>query len=171
MTSQKPRTQRSPRKAVTRLRPSDFKARPIWRFVHDDEPDETYVIPMNVRQVTQPSGRIIGSEVTLADGSRLWAMFGSVDRENPEATEQFITLSLFVEGRWFHLARYFDFDVKERGPKALAAVLKRPLAEVFPIHYDLRPFVRNAPPWLMGTIRASPRRRLTRSEIIALAVR
>jgi len=41
--------------------------------------------------------------------SRFWAMCGSVDRENAEATEQSITLSLLVGGRWFDAVRDHRF--------------------------------------------------------------
>jgi hypothetical protein len=147
-----------------------LKAHPIWRFVEDDEPEEPYVLPAGARRVTRFTGKIVGAEVTLSDGTRRWALFSNIDPDNPDLTEHFITLSLFVAGRWFHLARYHDIDATERGPRALAAALRRPIGKVFPIYYDLRPFVRNAPPWLEGAIRRSPRQKLTRSQIIALAV-
>jgi hypothetical protein len=156
--------------AVTSLRPDDLKVHPIWRFVSDDEPDETYVLPAGARRVTRLTGKIVGVEVTLADGSRRWALFSNVDRDSPELTEHFITLSLFIAGRWFHLARYHDVDAREHGPRALAAALRRPISKVFPIRYNLRAFLRNAPPWLEGAIRRSPRQRLSRAQIIALAV-
>jgi hypothetical protein len=90
-------------------------------------------------------GAIVGTEVTLADGSRRWALFSNVDTENP------------------------DYATR-RGPRTLAAALRRTIAEVFPISYDLRSYVRNAPPWLKGALDRSPRRRLTRAQVIALAV-
>ena len=155
---------------MTGVRPDDLKAHPIWRFVEDDEPDETYVLPAASRRVTRLTGKIVGAEVTLADGSQRWALLSNVDSDHRELTEHFITLSLFVAGRWFHLARYHDIDATEHGPRALAAALRRPIGKVFPICYDLRPYVRNAPPWLEGAIRRSPRQRLARAQIIALAV-
>ena len=161
---------RSRPRPVASLRPDDLKAHPIWRFVEDDEADETYVWPVGGRRVTRLAGKVVGAEVTLADGSQRWGVFSNVDADNPELTEHFITLSLFVAGRWFHLARYHDIDARKRGPRALAAALRRPVGRVFPIRYDLRPFMRNAPPWLEGTIRRSPRQRLPRAPIIALAV-
>ena len=155
---------------VTRLRPDDLKVHPIWRFVAADEPDETYVLPVSARRVPRLTGKIVGTEVTLADGSRRWALLSNVDAGNPELTEHFITLSLFVAGRWFHLARYHDVDAAKRGPRVLAAALRRPIGKVFPIRYDLRAYVRNAPAWLEGAIHRTPRQRLTRARVIALAV-
>ena len=155
---------------VTKLRPDDLKVHPIWRFVADDEPNETYVLPARARRVTRLTGKIVGTEVTLADGSRRWALLSNVDSDNPKSLEHFITLSLFVGRGWFHLARYHDIDATRRGPRVLAVALRRPIGKVFPISYDLRPYVRNAPPWLKGAIHSSPRHRLTRAQIISLAV-
>ena len=155
---------------VTSLRPDDLKAHPIWRFVSTDEPDETCVLPVSARRVARLTDRIIGTEVTLADASRRWALLSNVDVDNPELTDHFMTLSMFVAGRWFHLARYHDVGVAGNGPRALAAALRRPISKVFPIGYDLRPFVRNPPPWLQGIVRRAPRRKLSRAQIIALAL-
>jgi hypothetical protein len=155
---------------VTSLRPADFNAHSIWRFVSGDEPDETWVRPVASRRSTSLSGKIVGTEVTLADGSRCWAVFSNVAIDNPQLTEHFLTLSLFVRGKWFHLARYHDIAARRHGPAALAVALGRPVAKVFPIRYDLRPYVRNAPSWLEGVVNRSPRKRLTRAQVIALAV-
>ena len=82
----------------------------------------------------------------------------------------FVVLSLFIGGKWFHLARYHDVGARRHGPRALAAALHRPLGKVFPMRYDLRPYVRSGPSWLEGVVDRSPRNRLTRAEIIALSV-
>ena len=143
----------------------------MWRFVRTDEPDESWVVPLAGRRVSSFTAKIVGTEVTLADGSRLWALFGNVDPANPELTEHFLSASFFVNRKWFHLARYHDVDVEKRGPRALASALNRRLSDVFPIQYDLRPFARGNHPALANVIRQRPRKRLTRAQVIALAVR
>jgi hypothetical protein len=166
-----PATKRSRRpRPIASLRPGDFDAHPIWRFVSGDEPDETWVLPTASRRSARLSGKVIGTEVTLADGSRRWALFSNIDPDDPQLTTHFLSLSLFIGGKWFPLARYHDVDVNKHGPRALAAMLRRPLGKVFPIRYDLRQYVRNGSSWLEGVIDQSPAERLTRSEIIALAV-
>ena len=157
-------------RSITSLRPADINAHPIWRFVSGDEPDETWVLPTASRRSARLSGKIIGTEVTLADGSRRWALFSNIDPDNPKLTTHFLSLSLFIGGKWFHLARYHDVDARRPGPRALATALRRPLGKVFPIRYDLRPYVRNGSSWLEGVVDRSPRTRITRAEIIALAV-
>ena len=136
-------------KPVSRLRPSDFKAHPIWRFVTDDYPDETWALPLLAQRSTRFTGKIVGTQVSLADGSRRWAILGNIDPDNAEKMEHFLTVSVFLGRRWFHLARYHDFDARDHGPRALAAALGRSVGSVFPIRYDLRAFERNASPWLV----------------------
>ena len=164
------RVSRPRRRPVSSLRPGDFETHPIWRYVPGDEPDETWVMPVAARRVSSLGGKVLGTEVTLADGTRCAAMFGNVSPKNPKLTEHFLRVSLFINRKWFHLARYHDFDVRRRGPRALAAALKRPVNKVFAIRYDLRPYFRKPPAWLEGAIQQEPRKRLTRAEIIGLAV-
>lgn len=73
-------------------------------------------------------------------------------------------------GRWFRLANYHDFDYADRGPAALARFLGVQLRHVFPISYDLGPLARGDAKALAGAILEEPRERLTRSEIIAMAI-
>ena len=107
-----------------------MKAHPIWRFVTDDDPDETWVLPVNGRRVSRLAGKIVGTEVMLADVPDSWAVFSNIEPDDEQLTEQFLSLSLFVNGRWFHLARYHDFDARMRGPGWLAAALRRPVGKV-----------------------------------------
>ncbi len=166
-----PATRRGRRpRPIESLRPADISAHPIWRFVSGDEPDETWVVPTASRRSARLSGRVIGTQVTLADGSRRWALLSNIDPDNPQLTTHFLSLSLFIGGKWFHLARYHDVGARRHGPRALAAALHRPLGKVFPMRYDLRPYVRSGPSWLEGVVDRSPRNRLTRAEIIALSV-
>src|SRR5262249_59029714 len=85
-------------------------------------------------------------------------------------TTHFLTLSVERDGRWFHVARYHDFDYEERAPEKLAAFLGLAVNEVFPITYDLRPYANGDPRALHGMIPEAPAEKLTRAEIIALAV-
>jgi hypothetical protein len=111
-----------------------------------------------------------GTEVKLANGGSCWATICNVDVTNARLTEHFLTLSVIRDGRWFHLARYHDFDHAERGPEALARFLELPVDQVFPITCDVTRYARGDAAALHGQIRKAPRERLTRSEVIALAV-
>ena len=81
-----------------------------------------------------------------------------------------MTISIERGGRWFHLARYHDFDANERGPQQLAAFLDLTIEDVFPISYDLLPHVNGDAKALRGVIQAKPNEVLTREQVIALAV-
>jgi hypothetical protein len=68
------------------------------------------------------------------------------------------------------MARYHDFDAKTHGPRSLAKFLRLPLSSVFPISYDISAHCVGDRVALVGTIEARPKERLTRAQIIALAV-
>lgn len=161
-------------KPVNELTAAEVQAYPVWEYnlSHEDElPDETFVQPIYVLPVEHLDHRVIGTQVTLANGERLWSIIGNVDVRNAEATEQFLTISLDRGGERFFLARYFDVDHATSGPHALAEFLGLPIAEVFPISYDLAQHVIGDAAVLKGQIPAAPRVRLSRDQIISLAVR
>ena len=126
--------------------------------------------PLKKTLVKTLTGRFVGAQVRLANGTEVWALIGNVDVSNPRLSEHFLTLSVFRDGRWFTMARYHDLDSNERGPQALAAFLSLRVNEVFPISYDISRFCLGESAALVGTIEKEPRERLTRAHIIGLAV-
>ena len=126
--------------------------------------------PVKTTPVKSLTGRVVGTQVRLANGSAMWALLGNVDATNPRLTQHFLMLSVFADGRWFTMARYFDFESDVRGPHGLSAFLRLPIESVFPISYDIGGYGVGQRAALVGTIETEPRERLTRAEIIALAV-
>ena len=114
--------------------------------------------------------RIAATQVALHNGRRLWATLGNVDLSAPRSTRHFLTLSLYIDNTWFHVARYHDFDAEERGPVALARRLGMQLSDVFPIDYDLSHVAVGNADVVRGAVLAEPSERLSRAELIALAV-
>jgi len=157
-------------KAVDSLAVADLQAFPVWQYTGHEGVDETFVRPVKRTPVTSLAGKLIGTQVTLANSERVWALIGNVDPTNPQMTEHFLTLSVERNGRWFTLARYHDFDFVEHGPEALAQFLGLPVDEIFPITYDICQVAEGDEAALRGQIRKAPRERLSRSEIIAMAV-
>jgi hypothetical protein len=157
-------------KSIEDLTAEDLDRHPIWAFVNDDT-NELLVQPVTNIPVGDLTGRVVGAHVRLACGRRVRAVLGNVDLSNPRLTQHFLTLSLECDGRWFHLARYHDPDRDRHGPDALARFLGLGLSEVFPIEYDVRPHADGTPGAAFGTISAEPSEKLSRAEIIALAVR
>ena len=62
------------------------------------------------------ASRIAAAQVALHKGRRLWATLGNIDLRTSRSTRHFLTVSLYIDDAWFHLARYHDLDVEERGP-------------------------------------------------------
>jgi hypothetical protein len=117
------------------------------------------------------NGCIVGCHIYLANQTLLTGFLGNLDTTNTRFTEHFLTLSVFrSDGAVFHLARYHDFDAIKRSPTTLATFLGLPLEAVFPITYDVSSSVIGPPDVVRGVVTAEPRTRLTRAEVIALAV-
>ncbi len=156
-------------KLAEELTVADFQADAVWEFRNEDEKGESAVRPVKKLPVKNLDGCIVGTQIQLANGSRFWASLGNVDSNDPRQTQQFLFLSVFKE-RWFQLARYFDFNLKEQGPQALADFLGLHVDDVFPISYDIRSISLGDPSCLAGTIEKEPREKLTRAERIALSL-
>ena len=131
---------------------------------------ETSVRPITRVPVRTMTQRLVGAQVTLANRQLAWARVSNVSEHDARSTEHFITLSLEHAGEWFHLARYHDVDYAERGPEALAHFLGLRVDELFPISYDLRPYVVGNDAALVGRVLKEPRERLAKAELIAMAI-
>jgi hypothetical protein len=157
-------------KPISSIAVIDLLANPVWQFVTEDSPDETSDRPVTGIPVDSVAGSVVGTQVRLANGSQVWALIGNVDLRSARLTEHFLTLSVETGGTWFNLARYFDADYAERGPEALAQFLNLPVDQVFPIAYDIRAYAQGDQEALCGLVSQEPRERLSRAEIIAMAV-
>lgn len=157
-------------KPIGALAPDDFTKHRIWQFTRGASGDETFVRPARRVPVGNLTGKIVASLVTLADGQRRWALIGNLDPANAKLAKHFVTLSIENAGTWFHLARYHDHDYTDRGPEQLAAFLGLTTGAVFPISYDVSKEVSGSLEVTVGTIVAEPTDKLTREEVIALAM-
>jgi hypothetical protein len=158
-------------KPVTDLTPDDLARFPVWEYDTDAESlpgrDESWVVPVPGLPVGSLSDRVVG--VSLRLGGREWVgLLGNIDLDDPRATREFATLSVWRSGSWFHLARYFDIDRERRGPTQLAEHLGLPVGEVFPVWYDLSGVAAGHPDVIRGRIDAEPTVRLTEAERMAL---
>jgi hypothetical protein len=143
----------------------DIEHSPVWEYVRG----ETLVRPARV-PVSSLRNRVVAVRVRLRNEDSVWALIGNIDLDQPKFTRHFMTISLWNAGRWFHLARYHDFDYSTRGPEALANFLGLGIDDVFPIEYDVRKYVKGFSEALSGQIPKEPAEKLDRSEIIAMAV-
>lgn len=157
-------------RSLDSLRPSDLEGCRIWKYARDSAGDNTWLNPVLKTPVEDLNGRLIATRVILANGASTWALLGNIDVQKPEFTKHFLTASFERGGEWFHLARYHDRDYEKRGPKQLAEFMNLPIHEVFPIAYDVSAEVVGPPEVTHARILAEPEQKLTRAEIIALAV-
>lgn len=157
-------------KPVDALRVEDFRSFPVWEFTnsHETELDETAVRPVDPLPAPDLNDKIVGTEVVLANGRRVWAIIANVDVTDPRKTEHFLDISLERGGSWFHVANYSAFDFSERGPDRAADFLGLSVDDVFPITYDLRKIAEGEPGSLQGQIPKEPRERLSLEERFAL---
>ena len=111
-----------PRRRVDELTLKDIQSHAIWEYTPDEDDDETCVSPSQVPAITLKN-KVVGTEIHLSCGRTMWGLLGNIDEENARANQHFTTLTLFLKGRQFVLARYHDNDYPEHGPPALAQVL------------------------------------------------
>jgi hypothetical protein len=157
-------------KPVESLTVADLAANPVWQYTNSDGGSDTFVRPVKKIPVKSLTGKVFGAHVLLANGSQVWALIGNVDATNPRFTEHFLTLSIERGGKWFALARYHDHDFTVRGPEALARFLGLQVDDVFPISVDVRQCAQGNPVALAVIVPKEPREKLTRADIIAMAV-
>lgn len=157
-------------KPIEDLTDFDLKQYPIWQYVNDDRFGETMVRPVRKFPVVNFSNRVVGDYVNFSNGFKVLGLIGNVDVKNTKLTEHFLTLSILKEGTWYSLPRYHDFDYSERGPSALAEFLGLNVDDIYPISFDIRRFSAGNEAVLAGYIAKEPLCRLSRAEIIALAV-
>ena len=159
-------------KKVSSLAPEDFEQHSVWRFNIDQEfLGETNLSPVADLPVIDLANCVVGTWAGLANGDKIFSLIGNIDLNDLKRTRQFLSMSVFKDGIWFHLSRYFDPDYKRNGPQALADFLGLKVDQVFPIRYDIRHICEGNPKVIVGQVDKEPTEKLTREEIIALSIR
>jgi hypothetical protein len=158
-------------KPVNALTPDDLARFPVWEYDNGGQSlpgrDETWVVPVPELPVTSLSNRVVG--VSLRSGCREWAgLLGNVELNDPRSSREFAIISVWRDGTWFHLARYFDVDFERRGPEQLAEHLGLRIGDVFPLRYDLVGIATGHAEVVRGRIEAWPAVRLTDAERMAM---
>jgi hypothetical protein len=157
------------KKLIEDMTKSDFTAYPVWVFINDDEEGRMALKPVKKMPAKNLDGKIVGCQVQFANGTSHTAMLGEIDVDNPKRTEQFITLSVEKDGKWFQLSRYFDHDFRKNGPDGLAGFMGLKTDEVFPVSYDIRKFTGGKADALRGTFSEVPPVIMARQERMDLA--
>lgn len=158
------------KKNIELLNEEDAEQSSVWKYVPNHTGRTVLVSPMTTRPLKNLDGKVVLTKIELANGMQLQGMLGNIDPENPELTKHFLTLSVLRDGKWFHLSRYHDIDYKKFGPKKLAIFLGLNVTDVFPIKYDISGLFKIQSNVLSGLIPEEPDEKLSRDDIIALAV-
>lgn len=161
-------------KPASELLPSDFLANKVWEFANELESEtanESCVRPVARLPVDSLGNRLVGTQLVLANGQQRFAILGSVDVDDPVSTEHFLCVTVFrPDGESFDLARYHDTDYPRHDAVALATFLGFPTEAVFPMRYDITGVARGRPECLRRAIPAAPTTKLSKEELIALAL-
>ena len=76
------------------------------------------VRPVRQLPVSKLDNVLVAAPLELPSGGSVWGLLGNIDAASAEKTSHFLSVSVLNAGRWFHLARYHDFDRDVRGPAA-----------------------------------------------------
>jgi len=162
-------------KAFSDITPEDLLSQPVWEFANDVElstSDETFLRPHDDLPIHDFGNRIVGTIATFANGDRVPIILQNVDLQSPYRTEHFVTITLFnPAGKAFPLARYHDIAHDTHGPDKLAEFMGLSLNDIFPIAYDISEVAVGDHDCVRREVPVAPRRLLSRSEIIELAIR
>lgn len=95
------------KKEVDALREKDVRRYPVWEFVEDDPTSDTLVTPVSEPlPLKHLDGRLVCTEVILADGHRVPAIMSNIRPRHAVITRHFVTLTVLVGGKHYHLSRY-----------------------------------------------------------------
>lgn len=117
------------------------------------------------------AGRLFGTSVTLADGSRFPAAISDLGFGPKKYRHHFRSLNVFAKGRRFHLAHYFQFWYETQGPDALAAFLGKKRDQVFPISYDISHLAIGPHDVIRGVFEAAISNPIPQDKLMTLLVR
>lgn len=152
-------------KSAESLSPHDFTRNPVWRFSSNSKTHETHLRPIK-HPVQSLAECVIGVKGRLASGRTVDCVVGNVSARNVLLNEHVPTLSVWIDGKWFHMARYWDPDYGINGPDTLSIKLGESLPGIFPIIINLTGIIKG--PDAVKEIRftAEPKNRMTEREII-----
>jgi hypothetical protein len=150
------------------LKEEDLKTTLVWLGSTSDR-DETGIRPATRSSLKNIEGKIVACTFRLKNGIEfVGVMFNLTD--DVDLNAHLANAALLIDGRWFFLARYHDAELETHGPAALAARVKQPIGNVFPIAYEVLHQFNPPSPAQRGELLAKPKKKLTRVQIIALAV-
>lgn len=157
---------RSERIRLAALTKSLLRAERVWEFCGNNWKGKRLVRPVKELPIADAANCLLGCELTLADGTKVYGHITNLSLTSSEENQHFLTLSVFAGGEAVRLARYHDADFAERGPGALARKLGKREDEVFPISFDMSEIAVGAPGCVRGRILKEPQQKLSREQLL-----
>jgi hypothetical protein len=153
---------------LTDLTEDDLRTTLVWLGSTSDR-DETAIRPARRSSCKSIEGTIVACTFILKNGRELvGVMFNLTD--NVSLNAHLANAAFLIDGAWFFLARYHDAELKKYGPVALAARVKQSVGKVFPITYEVLHQFNPPSPAQRGELFATPKKKFSRAQIVALAV-
>ena len=89
---------------VEKLEPSAFFQSPVWEFILPSiSPEGSSIAPVLELPVENLVNRLVGTKILLNNSTFFDGMVGNIDVVNPELNRHFLTVSIWIDGAWFHL--------------------------------------------------------------------
>jgi len=156
------------RKLLSLLNPGDFIDHPVWEFGLSDS-EELWIENVDV-PVSSLGGRLVGALVTLANGTRVFAMFYNLRFDDSDAAVIFLGVAIWNGSAWVHLPRPCDFGDIADDLQTAAKELGLALSEIYPLRFDLRSVLENDSPGLVRCLDLPVKTTLSMDELVAMAL-
>ena len=66
-------------KPIERVQIADLETNPVWKYTENEKSGDTVVCPVKQVPVKSLTGKVVATQVSLANGSLVWALIGNVD--------------------------------------------------------------------------------------------
>jgi hypothetical protein len=137
-------------KAVTEISTTDLAEHPIWEYCDSTNEDGYALVPLTDLPVDSLDQRIVGTRVTLGNGTMLWAVLSGGDLSLPTFVEEDSGLILYVDDERVSLGSAWERELPGYGAGDLCRKLGLTMEEVFPITFDVSHLVTGDRPALRG---------------------
>jgi hypothetical protein len=143
-----------PVKNMEKLTPDDFMAYPVWELALDlEEVDDLAMRPVPDLPVDDLRNRTVGTQVRLANGTKLWAVLGNIFLSDPQKTKKALVASFYIGGNWIPFSPKTNATMYGSG--AIARRLGLKVEDVFPVSYDVGRFCVGDKDAMRGTTEAA----------------
>ena len=158
-------------KQLEDLTVADFQQHPVWRTRYERKKPEPIVEPVTTLPVDDLHGCIVGVQLTLSGGKKIWARLSNVSTRDAVQNQHLLQAAFEKDGKWFQMGRYHEASWQTHGPHELAAFFGEHINDVFPIAIDLTPVAIGLADALHPTLTLEPKERLMHGKLLELILK